>query len=79
MGARNQARKGLTYNAPPAYKGWRIRFLGIDFWAPLKFKIHALVLLMMKPQHLALSMVFSHTIKTGEQAASRKKPPTGFG
>ena len=36
MGARN--RVGLSYTGPPGYTAWRNWFLGIDSWAPEKFK-----------------------------------------
>ncbi len=35
-GARN--RVGICRTGPPGYIGWQNRFLGIDFWAPYKFK-----------------------------------------
>jgi hypothetical protein len=39
MGARNRVGIGLSYRpAMPGYIGWRNWFLGIDSWAPYKFK-----------------------------------------
>jgi hypothetical protein len=39
VGTRNRVGKGLYSNTdPPGYIGSRNRFLGIDSWAPLKFK-----------------------------------------
>jgi hypothetical protein len=38
MGAKNRVGRVLSYTGSPGYTAWRNWFLGINSWAPQKFK-----------------------------------------